>query len=289
MDLYSGDRSRLFSALLNLLSTPQNNLAFFVDGTRVHASECKEDELIATSESYCGLEGKSQSLEKVRISASISNWSRHLAALFCASDKEREDSLYCALLELIADGLTRPAKVLLEPAQDSSFCLPSTCVLERLLRVQALESRVGDIMELRPLVESGNLKLKDVDLWSSDALGDALDFPQRLFANQSELSLCDRIRGYLLSALAKDVSLMITARRLKNDVDTEAFRRSAELINRAVFVVDLSPPWAPLSTLRFAVQVTVIDTAMKPVTKIEQHFKDESALRRVLGDPSTFA
>ncbi|CAH0383686.1 unnamed protein product [Bemisia tabaci] len=261
LDLFSGNRSRMKSAVKALLITPQNNLKIFKDGQLIYGDETKTD-IIEILKSWLDspVDFIEQDVDSHRLKEKFScliidALTRDLTMNEnCPKVIEDEDPTESKenIPERIPPNLIAAVKELLpkEACDWSAKDLPSNCILKRILDVQKLEKYGADAIY--------DIYRRSYENESDDyAYVRSIPAPTESRSSSKSFSF-NPVQRYLLATTAKDCSILISFQRLHEP--------SKERIPSCHLLRDLDNE-------PHVFNVGVSDLDPKPVSCIEKHKK----------------
>ncbi|XP_074644415.1 inositol-pentakisphosphate 2-kinase-like [Tubulanus polymorphus] len=258
IDLFSGDVSRMTSAMRELVKCPQNNLRLFWSEKVIFSQEDFGDladilkryywnECVSSSDDANGLIWSVDDLIHVTIQALLMDVS--------VSEERKNSQIVLPEQKCLASKWIKT-----DPAvgDSSSSRLPSGCVLSDILHAQMFDDL--DIEGIFPLYQ--NLIEKPQQGEERSRLEDwKLDgpYPENWLNNTSDEYAVRKAKEYLASATAKDCSVMIAVRPKFNGETAD--------VESGVFEVRDTKGTA------FLARVSIIDLDIKPTLKIPGHLK----------------
>ncbi|XP_075227368.1 inositol phosphate kinase 1 [Lycorma delicatula] len=253
LDLFSGNESRMKSAIKNLLATPQNNLKLFKDGVLVYSDDIKTDlflilkEFFKTSKHFTA----DDNLEK------LTDKFCHL--VFNALTTDLTDSEKLPIIEDVSITFkekdikpreipSSPIITFSTPILDWHSCdwtsqlLPSDCILDRILKIQQLENSGADAVYR--LYKTNYPQETDYEYVSK-----LCDHPEGILK-------LDPVQRYLLATTAKDCSILIAFQRISSD--------NCNIIRRTHIMKDVDG-------INYAWNIGISDLDPKPLSCIKKH------------------
>ncbi|CAH2012357.1 unnamed protein product [Acanthoscelides obtectus] len=243
-DLFSGDDIRMKYAIKSLIEVPQNNFRIFKNGKLVYGEGvgmefCKiVEQLFETySENLERLRDEFCDLIRTCLLTNLAN---------IDSSDDCEDKLFCEWNKIIQEA-------------NRQICLPKGSILEKILSIQMLDTE--GCSYYNKLLSRERLKEWDyVDMLLNKISDDCacLKCVIMMLGNTSragdELDL--KFVPYLISAIAKDCSLMITLKKIRENI--------SDLEMKNVVHTNLG---------QFLVNVGVFDLYPKRLSSITKHCK----------------
>ncbi|XP_022918146.1 inositol-pentakisphosphate 2-kinase [Onthophagus taurus] len=246
LDLFSGEKHRMIKSIKSLITDPQNNFKIFRNGVQVYGEQSNEDNLIDL----------------------LKDWLHH------NKESSSNYNLMEEFLEIIYKTLIKSIDIKRSSCIFNSNrkemdpnCgdLPEGCILERILRVQKLDSMgISYYKELKDRMKLGNKSnyvktlLNEIerkkDFLCVNEEENGKDF------NELELT------PYLIASVANDCSFMLTYRKM---ID---LKTSVTLDQRYIL---------ESSNGSYAVNVGVFDLYPKPISTIDKHFKRMEELSKL--------
>ncbi|XP_066246837.1 inositol-pentakisphosphate 2-kinase isoform X1 [Euwallacea similis] len=248
-ELFSGDSNRMKSAINSLLQVPQNNFKIFKNG------------LICYDE-------KNKNIEILREIFESTDHKEILIDEFCdflrrclITDLGNESEIFNSQCKSICNLTVVNEQITLENT------LPKGSVLNRILSVQMLD---------REGTHSTYKKLTKSDVWEDfsyvDKVLEYIGNKEHICSKCTIMDVSRRLENellflpYLVSAIAKDCSLMITFRKIRekpSDID----------FNKATFETKYG---------MFVVNIGVFDLYPKPLSTIQKHYSRNRDIFRAL-------
>lgn len=246
LDLFSGNRIRMKSAIKALLICPQNNFKMFKNGVLVYGDSTHEEfESILIDWFGCDeTEKLIDNFTTIVVDALISdmqNSNNHCILNDFPGSSTEENYKFCDYHNnRIPDYLLDEAQALLPgpTCYWDSESLPRNCILSRILLVQKLDETGSDAVH---------------HLYTSSAHTDDYDYVRDLL--QSTHNFFKPVNSYLLATTAKDCSILMSFQRSQTDMPDNEF--SVKDLNDISYVFDIG----------------VCDLDPKPMSCIEKHRK----------------
>lgn len=235
MDLFSGDPNRLKYSIKCLFETPQNNLQIFKDGQLIYGENRKnhevlcdifEDKFETSLESFCHFITKS-----LLTNLLVENQCPNLK-----SEQEMENF---------------PKKSDIKGCEFSGNNLPRGCVLERIVNIQKLDQWGSE--EIYSNLQNNNMNLND-----------SVSIP--LCKLNHQIDLHSVVRQYLIAAVARDLSLMITFKRI---LTTSNLNVPQENVIKTE------------NGRQYAIQIGVFDLYPKTMQSITKHVRKRQMIAKV--------
>ncbi|XP_056637552.1 inositol-pentakisphosphate 2-kinase isoform X1 [Diorhabda sublineata] len=242
-DLFSGNESRMMRAIYSLIQVPQNNFRIFKNGTLIYGEHTATDFSNIVRSFFGNRDDMSQKLVEefsnlVR-KCLITNFMNVNLTEGC------EERLFCEWNKIIQGS--------------NAHILPKNCVLEKILSIQMLDIEgsvyYDKLLNNREVLEDW----KYIDL-----LLNKINNSNECFCLKCTIMMLGNVNRreeevdltfipYLISAVAKDCSLMITVKRVDENISDDLEIRNIIRTNYGHFLVnigvfDLYPK--PLSSIR---------------------------------------
>ncbi|XP_054274148.1 inositol-pentakisphosphate 2-kinase isoform X2 [Macrosteles quadrilineatus] len=255
LDLFSGDEKRMSKAMRALLRTPQNNLKIFKEGILVYSDEC--DDLTGVLKDWLKPSPDSSLVDSFcRLVQQV------LTSNLLGSDEfpPIKDEFYPIICPPHIHPTSDHGVKKLQPCDTSSQVLPENCILDRILRIQKLQT--SDTNTVYHMLRQD----KSCD-----------DYMVNLRDPDTDCLCMDTVQRYLLATTAKDCSILIAFQRLGDDSSVPPQH----------VVVDRD------SGARFVFNIGVSDLDPKPISCVEKHYQRDADIRFVCSqlnassDPST--
>ncbi|KAK5645228.1 hypothetical protein RI129_006528 [Pyrocoelia pectoralis] len=236
LDLFSGDREKIYRALKALISNPQNNFRIFCNGIYHYGENTSRDKFYTM-----------------------------LHELFECN----ENDLINDFCDLITQALlkTSPINLNCPDCKDTLTCNPETslpkgCILERILTLQKLNrlgvSKYHNILKSLNKCKGNNFSYVDNLLRKINVSNEFCPrciIERLIIGSESSIPNDLDLVPYMISAIANDLSFMITFQKIPN--------LDLENCDRVITVKDLP----------FFVNIGVFDLYPKPLSTIEKHMK----------------
>lgn len=234
MNLFSGNPERMRDAIKSLFEAPQNNFQIFKDGKLIYGDNLRNRNVMFEIFNFETFEANFQ----------------HLAQLL-------SKALTTNLSDDTCPNLRTQQKMYYQGDSECNFTdeniLPEGCVLERILNIQKLDKWGAEIIY-------NQLKNQNFDL-------NYFTNPhQPLCKLNLEDDIASVVRQYLMAAVAKDLSLMITFKRI---------------LPGAVLNI---PPQNIIKMddgSEYAIQIGVFDLYPKKIASIEKHFRKRQQIAQI--------
>ncbi len=251
LDLFSGDLERMKRAIFDLYENPHNRFKVFRNGDLIYTDKKGEpDDMDKTLADFFG----------------VSNLGHHgsginsLAAMLCTV-LLGQNKVADSLLNLVP---SKKASSNVNKCDTRANPLPEGCILEILLALQKhtdisdqgakalLEKLMTTANNTKSLEDLHNLAIwYPLTLTADEADNKTRDLLEHLGHSQDFIRDLQRLQRFLLSVTAKDVSLLVTFRKVlsvdrEQELDDQEVRLSTVVLNNVIYrvmisVIDLDP------------------------------------------------
>ncbi|XP_034251467.1 inositol-pentakisphosphate 2-kinase [Thrips palmi] len=269
LDLFSGSWERMKNALVSLLCSPQNNLRIFHDGCLVYDEDHSDSDLQKVLMEWLPSVPKSNLVERISSillqaltkdfsgieggKESPGGWVFEGAPPF---DPEMESHVYSTRDAL--PHLPQP------PCNYDSQELPEGCILRRLVEAQAVDN-LGTAL-VHDLLKSHQQYSISMDY---SLKSESINYVNNILSKGCSSEL-DPIERYLIAAVARDCSILITFQELKEDC------KEAQNLPQ---VVDED------SRTHFLCHIAAVDLEPKPMSCINSQMKKKASILEACQQP----
>lgn len=260
LDLFSGNKTRMLKCLKSLMSNPQNNMRIFRNGALVFGDNGTmnlSDVMKIIEFNHDGCVQYDDNLSTLIFNMLTQNLRGNEEDDFpkvfsykrnCAEIHKQKPTSSTSASRRIPEDLINKLNHLLSlktsPCNFSSETLPVNSILDKIFKIQQLDSYGADYVHH---YFKANQEVNYIDYPKYDSTH---------FINDEFPRVLDPIECYLLSTMAKDVSIMITFQRLDVNLSSEPM---------------LFPIAEDLSSNEYIFDINVVDVDAKPSHCIEKH------------------
>ncbi|CAG9862019.1 unnamed protein product [Phyllotreta striolata] len=225
-DLFSGNEGRMLRAIKSLIEVPQNNLRIFKNGNLIYGDHLKTNFSNIVENIFDNGENLEQLIEEF---CHLIRKSLTTNFMNVDSTEHCEEKTFCEWNKIIQES-------------SASNALPKNSVLEKILSIQMLDTEGSDYyckLLQKAQLEDWNYVDMLLDKVTNEHICMKCTIMNLGNNSRSEQEIDLAFIPYLISAIAKDCSLMITLKRIQEDISDNLEIKNIISTNYGHFLVNI--------------------------------------------------